>query len=172
MSRNSAAIFLMQIRKDEELQAELGTNPSLKNFVEKAQRLGLSFTPEELSGVGEAEQFYQTASEDAALFKRVRGCSSDAEVLEIVRELGFGCGIEDLEAVLSSARHFTAANDGELSDSELESVAGGMFPGTASKVPSPPAPFAPVPYPNMGPGSSNGPSKSFKARPSLKGRGF
>ena len=148
MSRKSAAQFLMHVRNDEDLQSELQANPSPESFVEKAQGLGMSFTPEELRGVASAEQFYQTASEDAALFKRVSGAGSEGEVLDIVRELGFECGIEDLEAVLSNSQHFTAANDGELSDSELESVAGGGFRISIVKVPAPPAPFAPVPYPN------------------------
>jgi predicted ribosomally synthesized peptide with nif11-like leader len=147
MSREAAAEFLMRVRGDSKLQAELGPSPSSASYIEKAGSHGLQVSAEELRGVIAAERFYQKASDDPVLFKRVNGAADEAAVVAIASELGFDCDVQDLKAVLRP--HATQSPDGELSDEDLESVAGGGFGfPNVCKTPAPPAPFVPIPYPS------------------------
>ena len=147
MSRDAAAELLMRVRGDSRLQTELGPSPSPEAYVQKGRGLGLELSAEELRGVIAAERFYQKCSNDPVLFKRVNGADDEAAVVAIAGELGFECGVQDLKAVLRP--HTTERADGELSDEQLEAVAGGGgfgFPSVC-KTPAPPAPFVPIPYP-------------------------
>ncbi len=143
MSRKAAARFLFQVRSDSELRARLEPNPTPDSYVEEGARAGLEFTIEELRGVVGAEQFYQKTIDDPALYARLSAAPHEEAVVEMARRMGFECRLEDLQAVLLSS------GGEELTDSDMDSVAGGAgfsFPDVC-KTPSPLASPVPIPYP-------------------------
>lgn len=144
MSRKAAAGFLVKVRSDKELQARLGPTPSPETYLEEGARAGLEFTVDELRGVVVAEQFYKKTIDDPALYKRLKAAPDEDAVVEMARRMGFQCEVADLQAVLMP---YVSE---ELTDADLEQVAGGMFGSgvNISKTPAPPAPFVPVPYPS------------------------
>lgn len=144
MSRKAAAGFLVKVRSNKELQARLGPTPSPETYLEEGARAGLEFTLEELRGVVAAEQFYKKTIDDPALYKRLKAAPDEDAVVEMARHMGFQCEVADLQAVLMP---YVSE---ELTDADLEQVAGGMFGSGVDvcKTPAPPAPFVPVPYPS------------------------
>jgi predicted ribosomally synthesized peptide with nif11-like leader len=91
----------------------------------------------------------------------LEGCEDrSAATVEFAQKAGFAFSVEEFEEAL--AKRFGGR---ELDDTELDAVAGGVaafsgrrggmsisFPDVC-KTPSAPAPFVPVPYPNIGRGA-------------------
>ena len=143
MSRQAAARFLGQVRSNPDLQKKLGSSPTAEGFIQEGTRAGLTFTAEELKGVSMAERFLQKTIDDPTQYRLLQSMKSSDSMAQMAQRLGFECGPEDIDAVLST----TGTEGGELSSEELASVAGG-FTTDYTKVPAPPAPYAPVPYPS------------------------
>ena len=144
MSREAAAEFLMHIRNNAETQEQIGPNPDFDTFQQVAGTIGLEFSADELRGVGAAEQFYLKASEDPALFKEVGEAVDESAVVALAAREGHECQVDDLKAVLLPHQ------GEELSDQDLEGIAGGggfSYPDVC-KTPAPPAPYVPIPYPS------------------------
>jgi predicted ribosomally synthesized peptide with nif11-like leader len=143
MSTKEAAAFLERVRADTGLQSQLGRNSSPEAFLKAGRSAGFAFTVAELRGAEHAERFFQRVSEDPALFQRLSKATNERAAAELARELGFECTVKDLQAVLLARRR-------ELSETDLERVAGGVRFSILDvyKMPGPPAPFVPIPYPN------------------------
>jgi predicted ribosomally synthesized peptide with nif11-like leader len=146
MSSRAAAQFLAKVRSDEDLRNRLGPAPSPEAYLAEGASAGLEFTIDELRGVVGAEQFYKKTIDDPALYKTLTAAPDEDAVVEMARRMGYQCDVVDLKAVLLP--YFTE----ELSDAEMERVAGGIFTSSGfpdvCKTPAPPAPYVPVPYPS------------------------
>lgn len=69
------------------------------------------------------QEFIEKMASDEAFAKKLEGCKSPEEAYEVAKEAGLTDDIESFKAVM------TAVNTqikGELSDDELDNVAGGM----------------------------------------------
>ncbi|MGN0649300.1 MAG: Nif11-like leader peptide family RiPP precursor [Oscillospiraceae bacterium] len=69
------------------------------------------------------KEFIEKMASDEALAKKLEGCKSPEEAYEVAKEAGLTDDIETFKGIM------TAVNKqlkGELSDDELENVAGGM----------------------------------------------
>ena len=139
MSRQAAATFLGKVRADSDLRNYLGPTPTPESYLAAATHAGLAFTFDELKGVAMAEQFFQKTINDPVLYARLRSIGDERAIADMARKMGFACGPADLQAVLHPS------GDEELSSSELEAVTGGWV---SPRIPAPPAPYVPVPYPN------------------------
>jgi predicted ribosomally synthesized peptide with nif11-like leader len=91
----------------------------------------------------------------------LQGCEDrSAATVEFARKAGFEFSATEFEEAL--AKRYGGR---ELDDTELEAVAGGVFAGSrmrggvtiafpdVCKTPAAPAPFVPIPYPNIGRGA-------------------
>lgn len=143
MSRQAVLQYLEQVRTDDTLRARLSRNPTTQAYLEGGRKAGFEFSPNELLGILNAERFYLTAMDDAGLAAAIVRTTDDEAVVTLARERGFDCTAEDLRAV-----HAGAGTGAELSEAELDAVAGGFssWPKIAS-VPAPPFGSVPVPYP-------------------------
>ncbi len=76
-----------------------------------------------------ALEFVQTIGQDEALTKRFSAISDPAEVAKIAEsELGYNFTPEELKDVFAKIKEFEVSNEnGELSDAQLETVAGGAW---------------------------------------------
>ncbi|MGN0648816.1 MAG: Nif11-like leader peptide family RiPP precursor [Oscillospiraceae bacterium] len=75
------------------------------------------------------KEFIEKFSKDEALARKMSGCKSPEEAYETAKEAGLTDDIETFKAVMTE---FNKQVKGELSDNELENVAGGM--STAAEV--------------------------------------
>jgi len=79
-------------------------------------------------------QFLLAVSSDSALQEKLAATDS-VNFVKIAQESGYSFTLEDLQA------HLAQHNDGELSEDELEAVAGGRrVPGGIGSIPNPPPP--------------------------------
>jgi predicted ribosomally synthesized peptide with nif11-like leader len=156
MSRDAAVGFLSRLGADPALMQRLGESPTADAYVSLGRGEGHDFSAEELTGVLAARRFYAEALRDPQIRDRMWESSDEAEVVALANRLGFDCGLDDLQAVLRGI-----AAEEELSDTEMEEVVGGMFPGSTNPrqgfsfpdvclVPESTTLTAPLPYPTTG----------------------
>ncbi|MGN0648811.1 MAG: Nif11-like leader peptide family RiPP precursor [Oscillospiraceae bacterium] len=69
------------------------------------------------------QEFIEKMSKDETLAKKMEGCKSPEEAFEAAKEAGLTDDIDSFKAVMTAVNK--RAN-GELSDEELENIAGGM----------------------------------------------
>ncbi|MGN0648817.1 MAG: Nif11-like leader peptide family RiPP precursor [Oscillospiraceae bacterium] len=69
------------------------------------------------------QEFFKKMAEDEALAKKLSECKSPEEAFEVAKGAGLTDDIETFKAVMTAVNKRVK---GELSDDELESVAGGM----------------------------------------------
>jgi predicted ribosomally synthesized peptide with nif11-like leader len=73
-------------------------------------------------------EFFQTLDKDEALSQRLTSIEDPAEVAQIAEsELGLSVTAEELTSVIARMQNPGMAPEGELSEDELEAVAGGSF---------------------------------------------
>jgi predicted ribosomally synthesized peptide with nif11-like leader len=142
MSRAAVVDFLESIRRDAALRGRLEARPTLEAYLAEGARAGFEFSLEEARGVTQADRFYEQALSDAALSRRIGEVTDPAALVALARTAGCDCTAADLEAVVVGS-----ASGAELSESQLDAVAGGGkgFPSVC-KVPTPFGTI-PVPYP-------------------------
>jgi predicted ribosomally synthesized peptide with nif11-like leader len=143
MSKQTASEFLVRLRDEPAVRSRLGSTPTAEEYVEEGERAGLSFTPQQLRGVLDAERFFADVASDPVLAERLASSETVTAVLALVRETGYACDVEDLEAV------HDVWDDGELSDQELDAVAGGFSVGVCKVPTGVKGMYAPVPYPSF-----------------------
>lgn len=75
--------------------------------------------------VESARAFYERAATDEAFKEQLRDAASDDERRATIRTAGYDFTPEEWEVVIDQLREI---NDRELSEAELETVAGGVLP--------------------------------------------
>ena len=147
MSREAVVWFLARVRADATIRTRLGSAPTGEAYVEQGARAGCVFSLAELRSVTNAEQFYGRVQKDPALSRCLSTARDEAAVVALAKAEGLECKVEDLQAVL------LAGMGPELSDAQLERVAGGRGSGWSfpdvGKAPGPGG-LIPIPYPNFG----------------------
>ena len=142
MTIQAAAEFLSRARTDDQLRGQLLSAASDDAYLEVARGSGYDVTLEQLRGVARAERFFLAAREDAVLSRRLSSADSEQALLALVEEAGFTCTVEELKAV------GTATPGDQLSDEQLEAIAGGVG-FSIVRTPAPPFGSVPVPYPSF-----------------------
>jgi len=136
MSREAVVAFVAHLSRDAELRSRLYAVPSGEMQVSEGAKAGFDFTTDELRSVTGALQFLEAASADPALGGAVRG-KSHHEIVALGAAAGWTFAVDDLEAIAEESAR-------ELSDDELEQVAGGYsFPNVRLTPPY----GIPIPYP-------------------------
>ena len=72
--------------------------------------------------------------EDKTLRVKLAACKSPEEALAVVKAEGFDIGLQDFKESMRKLNAYFNPKSGELSDSDLESVAGGAAKDTAKGV--------------------------------------
>lgn len=136
MSRESVVAFVAHLSRDADLRNRLYAAPNGESQVREGAKAGFDFTADELRSVTGALQFLEAAGTDPTLGAAVRG-ASHAEIVTIGAAAGWTFAVEDLAAIAEESAR-------ELSDDELEQVAGGYsFPNVRMTPPY----GIPIPYP-------------------------
>ncbi|MGN0648820.1 MAG: Nif11-like leader peptide family RiPP precursor [Oscillospiraceae bacterium] len=77
------------------------------------------------------QEFIKKMSDDEALAKKMEGCKSPEEAFETAKAAGLTDDFESFKAVMTAVNKMV---NGELSDDELDEVAGGMSKTTEAVI--------------------------------------
>ena len=146
MSMNAVAGFWQKVQNDPALQRRVrpaqtagGSDPvaQFQKLAGVAREAGFDCTGEELQGAEEVTRFWLRVVEDERLQKELLPADElpPAKALQLIHQVanraGFKCTLEQVDVITKAQveRQKAADATGELTDSDLDSVAGGV--GTA-----------------------------------------
>lgn len=145
MSREAVIAFLRHVEGDSGVRTRLGVAPSSERYIEEGRGAGFEFSTAELRGITDAARYMDLARSDREVRDEVEKAQDPSTLVALGARRGFTFSEADLDAIAQPPPD-------ELSDAELEQVAGGRrrrhvsFPD-GCKTPTPGGPV-PIPYPN------------------------
>ena len=71
------------------------------------------------------QKFLKQISEDDQLRTRLEACKSPEQALQVIKKAGYDVSLKDFTSRMTELNDFLKENKGELTDNDLQNVAGG-----------------------------------------------